>query len=128
MKWAMRKKIFAAGFAPPRRELHMKVLFVCTANKLRSPTAEAVFSGAPGLEVRSAGLDMACPRPLSAELVAWADRLFVMERGQREKVRRRFRDTLGNRPVIVLGIPDEYEFMQPELVALLKARVPDFLD
>jgi predicted protein tyrosine phosphatase len=105
----------------------MKVLFVCTANKLRSPTAEAVFADDPALEVRSAGLDAACPRPLTVELVSWADRLFVMERRHRETLKKRFRQALGDKPVVVLGIPDEYEFMQPELVALLKERVPQFL-
>jgi predicted protein tyrosine phosphatase len=105
----------------------MKVLFVCTANKLRSPTAAAVFADAPGLEVRSAGLDAACPRPLTAELVAWADRLFVMEQRHREAIRRRFKQALGAKPLIVLGIPDNYDFMQEELVALLKERVPQFL-
>lgn len=105
----------------------MKVLFVCTANKLRSPTAEAVFASHPGLEVRSAGLDAAAPRPLTAELLAWADRLLVMERRHRELIRKRYRAALGSRPVIVLGIPDEFEFMQEELVALLKERVPPFL-
>jgi predicted protein tyrosine phosphatase len=105
----------------------VRVLFVCTANRLRSPTAEKVFADYPGLEVRSAGLDAACPRPLSAELVGWAERVFVMERRHRDTIRRKFRGTLGSRPVIVLGIPDEYEYMQPELVALLKERVPELL-
>lgn len=106
----------------------MKVLFVCTANKLRSPTAQAVFTGYPGIEVASAGLDAAAVRPLTAELIAWADRLIVMEPHHREKLRKRFKAALGPRPVIVLGIPDEYEFMQDELIALLKDRVPPFLE
>lgn len=106
----------------------MKVLFVCTANKLRSPTAEAVFATHPGLEVCSAGLHAEAPRPLTAELVAWADRLFVMEQRHREVIRKRFRKELDTRQVVVLGIPDEYEFMQEELVTLLKERVPQFLD
>ena len=105
----------------------MKVLFVCTANRLRSPTAEAVFADRPGLEVRSAGLDARAVRPLTAELVAWADRLIVMEKSHREAIRKRYRTALGSRRVIVIGIPDEFEYMQEELVALLKERVPPFL-
>lgn len=68
----------------------VKVLFVCTANKLRSPTAQAVFAEHPGLEARSAGLDAAAVQPLTEELVSWADRLFVMETRQRDIIRRRF--------------------------------------
>lgn len=106
----------------------MKVLFVCTANKLRSPTAEAVFADHPGLEVRSAGLDAACPCPLTAELVSWAESLFVMEQRHKKTLKRRFRAQLGSTPVIVLGIPDLYEYMQQELIELLKDRVPPFLE
>lgn len=106
----------------------MKILFVCTANKLRSPTAQAVFAEHPGIEARSAGLDASAAQPLTVDLVTWADRLFVMEPRQRDIIRKRFRQALGSRPVIVLGIPDEYSFMQAELVALLKERVPPLLE
>ena len=57
----------------------MRILFVCTANKLRSPTAEDVFSGWPGIEAISAGTDADAPRPLTKELVASADMIFAME-------------------------------------------------
>lgn len=51
----------------------MNVLFVCTANKLRSPTAETLFKTMDGIEARSAGTDQDCPQPLTPALVAWAD-------------------------------------------------------
>ena len=47
-----------------------------------------------------------------------------METHHREKIRKKFKKALGKTPVITLGIPDEYEFMQPELVELLKRRLP----
>ncbi|MEZ5749405.1 MAG: hypothetical protein R3D83_05800 [Caenibius sp.] len=47
--------------------------------------------------------------------------------GAAQKLKRRFREVLGDRPLIVLGIPDDYEFMQPELIALLEEKVPPFL-
>ncbi|MCB9959715.1 MAG: phosphotyrosine protein phosphatase [Rhodospirillaceae bacterium] len=103
----------------------MNVLFVCTANKLRSPTAEAVFSGREGVAVRSAGLDPAAPRRLTEELVAWADRIYAMEDRHRQKIRKKFRKALGAKPMVTLHIPDEYEFMQPELISLLTERLPD---
>ena len=103
------------------------MLFVCSANRLRSPTAEAIFKEHDGLHVRSAGLDESATVPLDRALVAWADRIFVMEQAHRKKLKRRFRDALGETPVIVLGIRDEYEFMQPELIEILQAKVPPFL-
>ena len=105
----------------------MNILFVCTANKLRSPTAAAIFADTDGINVHSAGLDPAAPQPVTDELVAWADRIYVMENHHRNKLRKKFRAALGSRPVITLGIPDEYEFMQPELIAILKRRLPIYV-
>jgi predicted protein tyrosine phosphatase len=47
------------------------VLFICSRNQLRSPTAETVFSVWPGIEVASAGLDPKCKEPVTPELLAW---------------------------------------------------------
>ncbi len=103
------------------------VLFVCSQNKLRSPTAEQVFAEWPGLEVASAGLNHDAEVPLTGELVEWARIIFVMEQAHRNKLRKRFKPHLKTARVICLGIPDEYDFMDPDLVRLLKARVPQFL-
>ncbi len=102
------------------------VLFVCSQNKLRSPTAEQVFATHPGIEVASAGTNNDADTPLTSELVRWADIIFVMERAHRNKLQTRFRADLKAR-VICLNIPDDYEFMDEELVRLLKAKVSRFL-
>jgi predicted protein tyrosine phosphatase len=49
------------------------VLFVCSANRLRSPTAEQVFSTWPGIETDSAGISAGASVLLSSEQVDWAD-------------------------------------------------------
>lgn len=103
------------------------VLFVCSQNRLRSPTAEQLFSGRKDIKVLSAGLDATCGNPVTPETVEWADIIFVMEQAHRNKLSRRFRASLKGQHVIVLGIPDDYEFMDPELMRLLEARVPRFL-
>lgn len=103
------------------------VLFVCSQNRLRSPTAEQVFSRRADIEVLSAGLDPTCGNPVTSELVEWADIIFVMEQTHRSKLSRRFRTSLKTARVICLGIPDDYEFMDPDLVRILEARVPRFL-
>lgn len=104
-----------------------KILFVCSQNKLRSPTAEAVFSVYPGLEVRSAGLNNDAETPLGPADVAWADIIFVMENTHKLKLRRRFKASVKDQQIICLGIPDNYEYMEPELVEMFKKSVPKFL-
>jgi predicted protein tyrosine phosphatase len=100
----------------------MKVLFLCSQNRLRSPTAEQVFSSHQGIEVASAGLNNDAENPTTPELVAWADLIFVMEKSHRNKLQKRFKAHLRAR-VVCLGIPDDYEFMAEGLIRLLKAKV-----
>ena len=88
-----------------------KLLFVCGKNRLRSPTAEAIFSHYEGLEVESAGVDREADTPLSSEAIQWADIIFVMEKAHRNKVRKRFNRILGSKRIICLDIPDDYEFV-----------------
>ncbi len=104
-----------------------KILFVCSRNRLRSPTAEEVFSGRKDIEVMSAGTNHDADNPVTGELVAWADVVFVMEREHRRKLQQRFRAALKSTRVICLDIPDDYEFMDPELVRILEVKVARFL-
>jgi predicted protein tyrosine phosphatase len=104
-----------------------RALFICSANKIRSPTAEQVFSTWPDIETDSAGLDHAATVVLSTEQIEWADLIFVMERSHRNKLSKKFKFQLKGKKVICLNIPDEFVVMQPELIAVLKARVGPFL-
>ena len=103
------------------------VLFVCSANRLRSPTAEQVFSAWPGIETDSAGISNDADVLLSTEQVEWADIIFVMEKAHRNKLNRKFRASLNGKRVICLDIPDDYEFMDPVLVRMLESRAGRFL-
>ena len=103
------------------------VLFICSRNQLRSPTAEQVFSSWPGIEVGSAGLDPKCKEPVTPELLTWADVIFVMERSHRNKLLKQFRASIKNQKIVVLGITDDYEYMDAGLVRLLEALVPGHL-
>jgi predicted protein tyrosine phosphatase len=100
-----------------------KLLFVCSANKLRSPTAEHVFSRRQDIEVASAGTNSDADIPITAELIAWADLIAVMEKVHRTKLQKRFRSELKDKRLICLDIPDNYAFMDIELIQLLKEKM-----
>ncbi len=101
----------------------MNVLFVCSRNRWRSPTAEAVFAEYPGVEVASAGLDRNAEMPLDREMVQWADLIFVMEKSHRRKLASRFQADLNHKRVVCLEILDRYQYMEPALVELLERKV-----
>ena len=105
----------------------INALFICSQNKLRSPTAEHVFATWPNVETDSAGLNAGADVELSHEQIEWADLIFVMEKKQRTKLSQKFRKFLNGKKIICLDIPDDYEYMQDELVKLLEAKVGKFL-
>jgi predicted protein tyrosine phosphatase len=103
------------------------VLFVCSQNRLRSPTAEQVFADWPGIETSSAGTNNDAENPLSHELIEWADVIFVMEKAHRNKLLKKYRSVMNGKRLICLHIPDDYDFMDPALVNLLKSKIPQYL-
>ena len=105
----------------------MKLLFVCSENRLRSPTAEAVFSEYEGVEAIGAGTNHDAETPVSGDLVEWADTILVMEKSHRNKISKKYKEQLKGKKLVVLDIPDVYECMDPELIKLLKAKVPKYV-
>ncbi|UPT62073.1 MAG: low molecular weight protein tyrosine phosphatase family protein [Hyphomonadaceae bacterium JAD_PAG50586_4] len=103
------------------------ILFICSQNRLRSPTAEQIFATHPGVETASAGTNNDADNPVTSQLLRWADIVFVMEKAHRNKVQKRFKADLKHTRLICLDIPDEYEFMDEALVRLLRAKVTRFL-
>lgn len=105
-----------------------RVLFICSQNRLRSRTAEDVFADREDLSVRSAGTLPNARVRIDEALVAWADRIFGMEREHVEYVQAHFLRAAAGKEIVCLEIPDDYDYMQPELVALLEARLKPHLD
>jgi predicted protein tyrosine phosphatase len=108
-------------------QLPIRILFVCSRNRRRSPTAEVVFAAYAGVEALSAGTSPDAETPLSVDLIEWADLVLAMESVHRRRIQTRFGSLLKARKIAVLGVPDEYEFMDPELVRILKLRVERYV-
>jgi predicted protein tyrosine phosphatase len=105
----------------------LRLLFICSRNRWRSPTAEQVFSARPGVECASAGLTHDAENPVTPELLRWADLILVMEQGHKVKLQARFKSQVSGKRVVCLGIPDKFKYMDPRLVELLEAKVNPFI-
>lgn len=101
----------------------MKLLFLCSRNQWRSPTAEATYQNDPRVEVRSAGLSASSRRRANEKLLRWADLVVVMEREHKQRLEDQFTTIVDDLHIEVLDIPDDYPFMSPELVELIRDRV-----
>ena len=105
----------------------LNLLFVCSRNQWRSPTAEEVWRKHPDLRVRSAGTSPNARRRVTEADLRWAHTVFVMETKHRSRLQAEFPRLLEHKPIHVLDIPDEYQRMDPELVELLRASVAAIL-
>lgn len=105
-----------------------KLLFLCSRNQWRSPTAEALFTGHPRYEARSAGTESGARIKLTGGHVGWADIIFAMEKKHAVRVQEKFAHELADKQLVVLRIPDDYRFMDPALVAILRVELAEYLD
>ena len=101
----------------------LNVLFVCSRNQWRSPTAEAVWRRHPDLRVRSAGTSASARRRVTEADLRWAHAIFAMESKHKARLLADHAHLLAGTPIHVLDIPDDYQRMDPELVELLETSV-----
>lgn len=106
----------------------MKVLFVCSRNRQRSLTAEKVFDGGNGHEVRSVGTEPGARIRISSGHIGWADLIFVMEKKHLRRLEAKYGDELAGRRVVTLHVPDDYDYMDDALVERLTAVVAPYVD
>ncbi|MFF2908475.1 low molecular weight protein tyrosine phosphatase family protein [Paenibacillus sp. NPDC057934] len=106
----------------------MKLLFICSRNKWRSLTAEKIFDGINGYEVRSAGTEEGARVKVTEGHIGWSNIIFVMEKKHKRRLQERFPDKLKHKQLICLDIPDEYRFMDEELIEILKSRVYEYME
>lgn len=115
-------------YASRSPQVKTKLLFVCSRNQWRSPTAESLFQNHPLYEARSAGTENSARIKLTGGHVGWADVIFCMEKKHAARVEEKFLTELGDKPLIVLRIPDDFGFMDPALIELLKSELAEHLE
>jgi predicted protein tyrosine phosphatase len=103
----------------------LKILFVCTVNRMRSATAHKIFESDRRFEVDSAGTDKSANAVLEPEHLEWADVVVVMEKYHRNFIRKKYPEYYSKKKIVCLYIPDDFDFMQPELITILNDKVED---
>jgi predicted protein tyrosine phosphatase len=105
----------------------MNVLFICSKNKWRSPTAEKVFSREPMIGVRSRGVSRSARRTVASHDIEWAHIVLVMESKHKQRLVADYPGEMRFKQTHVLDIPDDYQYMDPALIELLNATVRPLL-
>jgi predicted protein tyrosine phosphatase len=106
----------------------LKLLFICSQNKIRSLTAEHMLQGVPGLAIKSAGTEPRSRIRVNEGHIGWADFIFVMEKKHRRILEENFPEALVGKRVICLNILDEYRYMEPALMDELKAGLSQHVE
>ena len=102
------------------------LLFVCSQNKWRSPSAEAIYRNDSRVNVRSAGTSSSARKRISEKDLDWADLILVMENKHKKAIASQYQ-YLDLPPIIVLDIPDDYQYMSDELVEMIKTSTESIL-
>jgi predicted protein tyrosine phosphatase len=105
----------------------LKILFVCSQNRWRSLTAEKMYAGFAGYAVRSAGTEPGARIRVTAGHVGWADLIFAMEKRHVDRLRDKFAEALVGKQIICLHIPDDYQYMELDLIDLLKTKLAGYI-
>lgn len=98
-----------------------KILFVCTGNLDRSPTAERIYKNRENLEVKSAGTSTSAKRILTGDLIEWADLIFVMEDHHKKYITDWQPEAA--KKIVVLGVMNKYLRDDPELIRILQEKI-----
>jgi len=106
----------------------LNLLFVCSRNQWRSPTAEAIYKNHPEVLARSAGTEPSARIKLTAKMIHWADIIFVMEKKHKERLLHKFPIDSQEKQIIILDIPDEYKFMDAELIDEIQTKVKPYIE
>jgi predicted protein tyrosine phosphatase len=105
-----------------------QLLFVCSRNQWRSPTAAALFADSDRYVAKSAGTSDSARIKITPGLINWADRLFVMEKRHAAIIQRNYPDLITDKSIVVLHITDDYQYMDSELIDILNSRLAEHLD
>ena len=103
-----------------------KILFVCSRNRRRSLTAETIFKSEPAWDVRSAGTEDAARIKVTAGQIGWADIIVVMEKRHKERLQQKFLEEFSTKPCVCFFIADDYEFMDPTLIEILREKMREY--
>jgi predicted protein tyrosine phosphatase len=103
-----------------------KILFVCSRNRRRSLTAETIFETNPAWDVRSAGTEESARIKVTAGQLGWADVIVVMEKRHKERLGQKFPEALAEKPCACFFIADDYEFMDPGLIQILREKMREY--
>jgi len=106
----------------------VKLLFICSRNQWRSPTAERLFDGFNIYAARSAGTEKGARVKVTAGHVGWADMIFVMEKKHKRRLEAQFAEILSGKKLVCLNIPDDYAFMDSALIDRLKSTLSPYLE
>lgn len=124
-------KIFTlnAPYNNPYQGNDARLLFVCSVGMLRSPTAADVATGM-GFNARSCGTDTMALIPLTANLIAWADTIFFMNRENYEQAMRTFSNTGWEEDIeskkSFIHVDDDYDRNDPTLRTICWHALKEF--
>lgn len=105
----------------------LNILFICSRNRWRSLTAETIYKNHKTVRVKSAGTENNARIKVNAKYLNWANIVFVMENHHKEKIMQQFPNECNHLEIVTLEIPDEYKYMDKELIEEIRDSVSCYI-
>lgn len=105
-----------------------KILFVCSYNQMRSCTAEKMYEGFDGYEVKSAGTASSARVRVTPSHLEWADIIFVMEKEHIDQLQKLAGHLFENKRIVNLDIDMNHAYMEPDLIEALRDKLKPHID
>lgn len=61
-------------------------------------------------------------------MIEWADIIFATKKKHKQRLIEKFPDAMSAKETVVLNIPDEYGYMDDELIEFIKISVSEFIE
>ena len=106
----------------------MNILFVCSRNKWRSRTAETIFKNSQDFNAKSAGTEPSARIKVTSKRIEWADIIFTMEKKHKQRLSENFPIEIEGKKIIILDIPEEYKYMDEELIEEIQSKVDNYFE
>ena len=106
----------------PYQGKYKKVLTICSAGLLRSPTIAWYIQSVSDYNCRAAGMHDYALIPVDDVLIAWADIIICSDADKLQLLQDKYTDQLEGKCIYNFNIPDIYEYKNPDLIKIIEEQ------
>lgn len=106
----------------PYQGKYKRVLTVCSAGLLRSPTIAWYIQSVSDYNCHAAGIHDYALVQVDDVLITWADIIICSDEDKFIHITNKYKDELNGKQIFNFNIPDIYEYKNPDLIKIIEEQ------